>query len=92
MSLFWSPKASAARRAAIEYSARDNPVAALDLLDKIVRQTQLLAVEPEMGRLGRVPGTRELVVNGTPFIAICRIKGERIEILCFLHGAQQWPS
>lgn len=92
MSIFWSPKASAARTAAIDYIARDNPLAALEQLDKIEQQTSLLAAQPKMGRMGRVKGTREFVVTGTPFIVVCRINGERIEILCFLHGARRWPT
>jgi toxin ParE1/3/4 len=45
----------------------------------------------KMGRIGRVKGTRELVISRTPFIAVYRIAGQRIEILRFLHGAQKWP-
>jgi hypothetical protein len=45
-----------------------------------------------MGREGRVKGTRELVIGRSPFIAVYRIKGKRIEILRILHGAQQWPK
>ena len=92
MLIFWTPKARSERQAAINYIAKDNPLAALDQLDHIEHQTSLLAAQPKMGRPGRVKGTRELVVNGTPFIAIYRLKGKRIEILCFLHGAQKWPT
>lgn len=92
MFIFWSQKASSEREAAIDHIAQDNPLAALDQLDEIEHQTSLLTAQPKMGRLGRVKGTRELVIGGTPFIAIYRIKGKRIEILCFLHGAQKWPT
>ena len=92
MLIFWTPRARSERQAAISYIAKDNPLAALDQLDQIERQTSLLAAQPKMGRLGRVKGTRELVISGTPFIAIYRFKGMRIEILCFLHGAQMWPT
>ena len=91
MDIFWTPKARAEREEAIDYIARDNPFAALDQLDKIEQQTSLLAAQQKMGRPGRVKGTRELVVSGTPFIAIYRVKGKRIEVLRFLHGAQKWP-
>ena len=91
MHIYWTSKARAEREAAIDYIARDNLLAALDQLDEIEQQTNLLTAQPKMGRLGRVKGTRELVIGGTPFIAIYRIKGKRIEILCFLHGAQKWP-
>jgi len=90
--IFWTPKARSERQAAINYIAKDNPLAALDQLDQIEYQTSYLAERPKMGRLGRVRGTRELVISGTPFIAVYRFKGSRIEILCFLHGAQKWPT
>lgn len=80
------------REAAINYIAQDNVQAALNQLDEIERQTGLLVTQPKMGRVGRVKGTRELVISRTPFIAVYRIMGKRIEILRFLHGAQNWPS
>jgi len=92
MHVSWTPRARAEREAAIDYIAQDNPIAALDQLDEIERQTNLLTTQPKMGRIGRVKGTRELVINRTPFIAVYRIEGNRIEILRFLHGAQKWPT
>ena len=50
-----------------------------------------LAEFSERGRSGRKPGTRELVVTGLPYLAIYRIRGEVVEILRILHGAQNWP-
>jgi toxin ParE1/3/4 len=46
---------------------------------------------PERGRPGRVSGTRELVVSGTPYIVPYRLAGETIEILAIIHGARVWP-
>jgi toxin ParE1/3/4 len=91
--IVWLPAARANRTDAIEYIARDNPVAALDQLDEIERQSDLLADHPEMGRKGRKQGTRELVINRTPFILVYRVrsKAKRVEILRVLHGAQHWP-
>jgi toxin ParE1/3/4 len=91
MYVSWTPRARAERAAAIDYIAQENPLAALDQLDEIEQQISLLATQPEMGRIGRVKGTRELVISRTPFIAAYRIEGPRIEILRFLHGAQKWP-
>jgi plasmid stabilization system protein ParE len=47
---------------------------------------------PEMGRPGRIEGTRELVISSTPYIAAYRIVDEAVRILRVLHGAQQWPD
>lgn len=43
------------------------------------------------GRKGRVPGTREWVVPGSPYIAVFQVEGDVVRILHVLHGAQQWP-
>jgi toxin ParE1/3/4 len=42
--------------------------------------------------VGRAPGTRELVIANTPFIAAYAIQKTRIVILAIYHGAQQWPQ
>lgn len=74
----------------ITFIAEENPTAAVRVHSEIRRQIGMLAHHPEMGRLGRVPGTRELVVTSTPFIAAYRI-AEAVTILRILHGARRWP-
>lgn len=91
MRLLWSSRARRTRAAAIDYIARDNPRAALDQLDAIGRQVEILKDHPAIGRPGRVAGTRELVISRTPFILVYRIDDDAIRILHCLHGARQWP-
>jgi toxin ParE1/3/4 len=76
----------------LDYIAEDDPSAAARIDEAIEHQTDMLAQHPLMGREGRVKGTRELVISRSPFIAVYRVKGKRIEILRILHGAQQWPK
>ncbi|MDQ7827232.1 MAG: type II toxin-antitoxin system RelE/ParE family toxin [Candidatus Eremiobacteraeota bacterium] len=45
-----------------------------------------------MGRPGRVPGTRELVVPGTKYIVAYRVRHRSLQILRVLHGARKWPE
>jgi toxin ParE1/3/4 len=52
----------------------------------------LLPQSPEIGRQGRAPGTRELVIARTPFVVAYRLHNETIEILRILHGAQRRPD
>lgn len=92
MILSWLPTATNERYDQLDYIAMDDPLAAISQDEEIEQQISLLATQPEMGRIGRVNGTRELVISRTPFIAIYRIVGQRIEILRFLHGAQKWPN
>ena len=51
-----------------------------------------LVMHPEIGRPGRVPGTRELVVPRTPFIIPYRVKDNAVQILRVYHAARKWPS
>jgi toxin ParE1/3/4 len=88
----WLRTATRSRFEQLDYIAEENPAAAARLDEEIGRQTDRLAQYPLMGREGRVKGTRELVIGSSPFIAVYRVKGKRIEILRILHGAQQWPK
>ncbi|PRC94610.1 type II toxin-antitoxin system RelE/ParE family toxin [Solimicrobium silvestre] len=94
MELIWTPHARQARTAAIDYIAKDSPHAALAQLNEIERQTDMLIDYPEMERLGRVDGTRELVISNTSFVAIYRLNlpANRIELFRFVHSSQRWPA
>jgi toxin ParE1/3/4 len=59
---------------------------------KIVSAIERLATFPISGRAGRIPGTRELVVPETPFIAAYFLDKSRIVVLAIYHGAQRWPD
>jgi toxin ParE1/3/4 len=89
--LRWLPKAMASRDAQIDYIAQDNPKAAIEQGERIEQQISRLIDYPEIGRRGRVKGTRELVIVDTPYIAVYRVRGETVQVLRVLHGAQQWP-
>jgi len=78
-----------------EHIARDNsPAVAVDVVLGVIDSVEMiLPSHPRAGRLGRVTGTRELVVEGAPFIVIYRLIGaNQLQILRVLHDAQQWPS
>jgi len=75
-----------------EYIARDNPNAAARTVELIVRAVNQLQDFPAIGRPGRVAGTRELVVTGTPYIVPYRVRNRYVEILRVFHGARGWPT
>ena len=92
MTVVWSARAIrhlARLRAAI---ARDRPLAAENVAATILASVDLLALHPGLGRAGRVPGTRELVVTGTPYVVPYRVRNERLEIVATFHGRQRWPE
>lgn len=76
----------------VRYVAEDNLDAALRLRDAIRGQIALLAEMPEMGRRGRVPGTRELVIAGTRYVVPYMAIKNEVVILRVLHGARDWPE
>jgi len=78
--------------AIFDYIEADSPRAAIAIDDKIEAQVDRLIDTPEAGRLGRVAGTRELVLNRTPYIAAYQIAGQVVRVLRVLHGAREWPE
>jgi toxin ParE1/3/4 len=74
------------------FVARDNPAAATELVAEILQAVSLLRDQPGIGRSGRVPQTRELVVPGTPYLVPYRVVDGTIQILRVYHGARRWPE
>ncbi|WP_395675155.1 type II toxin-antitoxin system RelE/ParE family toxin [Inquilinus sp.] len=75
-----------------DHTALDNPAAASRVVAAIGQKVETLAAHPHLGRVGRVAGTRELVIGGTPYLVAYRIRGQQIAILAVFHGAQRWPT
>lgn len=92
MKVEWHPLAQADLAEVMKYIAGESHDAAYRIHDEIRSQVGMLASHPEIGRLGRVGGTRELVIAGTPYIAAYRVTRNSVTILRLLHGARRWPS
>ena len=88
----WVKVALSNLNAEAEYIARDNPVAAARVVELILVAVKQLERFPAIGRPGRVPGTRELVVSGTPYIVPYRVRAGRVEVLRVFHGSRRWPD
>jgi len=88
----WLPIAERNRESQLAYLGDRNPWAAIDMGDAIEAAVRHLADNPHMGRLGRVKGTRELVVSGTPYAIAYRVEPDAVVILRLLHGAQKSPG
>jgi toxin ParE1/3/4 len=58
---------------------------------RILDSIDLLKSQPDMGRPGRVLGTRELVIPGIPDIIPYRVQRGRLELIAIFHGRQKWP-
>ena len=67
------------------------PVTARRVAQKIVESIGTLSQFPERGRPGRKAGTRELLFEGLPYLAVYRVRDDAVEVVRILHGAQKWP-
>lgn len=92
MKIVWTKLAVQDLRHIRNYIEEDNPEAADATLMKIAKTIESLSSFPNLGRPGRVKGTKELIVLGTPFIAAYRLKKARLEILAVIHSARRWPE
>ena len=92
MRVEWRNKARMDALDIADYIDIDNPTAAFGIYEEIHHQVAMLSNNPHMGRLGRVVGTRELIINRTPYIVAYLVNENVIIILRILHGAQRWPK
>jgi toxin ParE1/3/4 len=92
VTIVWSPRAIEHVAHLREYIARDNPNAAKRIASALLETVERLAQLPNLGRPGRVAGTRELVVPGTPYIIPYRLRGDRLEVVAVFHARQKWPK
>jgi toxin ParE1/3/4 len=92
MKIIWSPKALRHLVALREYIAKNSEENAALVAERLSGAVELLATQPEMGRPGRVLGTRELVVPDTGYIIPYRVRRDRLELIAVFHGRQRWPK
>jgi len=91
--LFWSRRAIDDLRAIEAFIEKNNPTAARTVSLRLIDAVEtVIATNPNVGRPGRVPGTRELVVARTSYIVPYRLHSGVIEVLRIYHGARRWPG
>lgn len=91
MQVRWLNRALQNLEAEATYIAQDNPKAAREFVQHILDSVQQLSHHPQIGRAGRVFGTRELIITHYPYIVPYRIKNETVEVLRVFHTSRQWP-
>ncbi|MGC1871125.1 MAG: type II toxin-antitoxin system RelE/ParE family toxin [Acidobacteriaceae bacterium] len=92
MKVRWTTPALRQLREARLFIEAENSRAANAIGHQIEDAVGRLALFPEMGRLGRRQGTRELVVPATNFIVAYRVAADIVDIIAVLHGARKWPE
>ncbi len=91
MRVIWTTQAQKDRLAIWEYIAANNPVAAGDMDMRFSEAASLLADNPEMGREGDVPGTRELFPH-EHYRLVYEVYQETVWVLALVHTARLWPK
>jgi addiction module RelE/StbE family toxin len=90
MNIVWSRRAIRHLAALRRFIANDSEQNAALVAERILSSVEVLARQPQMGRPGRLAGTRELVVPKTPYIIPYRVRGERLELIAVFHGRREW--
>src|ERR1019366_10648048 len=88
MRIRWTTEASDQLIGIVQHIQQENPTAALNVAQAVIGDIDRLENFPHLGRPGELRGTRELV--SAPYIVVCRVTSEVVEILHIWHGAQDW--
>lgn len=73
------------------YIAKEDADAAARVVARIVSAVDMLSELPATGRIGRIKGTREMVLADISYIVPYRV-GDDIEIITIIHTSQKWPA
>ena len=76
----------------VAFIAAGDPQAARRTLPHILETIALLETQPGLGRPGRVPGTRELVVLDSRYLIPYRVSRQTIEILRVFLTSRNLPQ
>lgn len=94
MEIIWSPIARSKTREILEYISKDNPDAALALIDQIEEKVEHIKVNPDVGRILHElnnQNIREMVVH-KHYGVIYEVFRNSIEILTIRHFRQNFSS
>jgi toxin ParE1/3/4 len=74
------------------FIVEDDPAAARPVVQRVLKAVATLAAQPDIGRPGRVPHTRELAVLNTRYIVPYRVRGDTVEVLRVFHTSRRLPQ
>jgi addiction module RelE/StbE family toxin len=85
-SVRWTHRALGRLDEIAAYIARDNPARAATFVAELREKVNILKSH-QLGKTGRVFGTKELVLH-QHYLAVYRIKNDEVQILTVLHTAR----
>lgn len=91
MKVRFDPKALRNLDGILSYVAKRDASAAKRLADRILKVISRLERHPLSARGRKSDGAHILVIPGTRYVAIYRVKGDEVHILQIFHTAQNFP-
>ena len=88
MQVRWSPDAAEDLERIHQWLRENSPEATHRIVRAIYDGCMSLKTFPLRGRVGREPGSRELILPRLPWLVVYRVKGDFVEISRIWHGAQ----
>ncbi len=88
MRVRWTPSAADDLFDIVQYIQSDNPSAAASVGETLFEGCQGLSQFPQLGRVGRDPGSRELVFPGLPYVVVYEVHDDVVQILRIFHGSR----
>lgn len=84
--LRWTNRALGRLDEIAAYIAKDNPTRATTFVTELRKKVDILKSH-QLGKAGRVFGTKELVLHPN-YLAVYRVKDDEVQIITILHTAQ----
>jgi toxin ParE1/3/4 len=91
MKIVWTPRFQAHLRREFGFLRERNPAAAVSEIQRVINVAQRLEQFPNSGRAWRAPGRLELVVPGSRYVVVYRIRDDAIDVLALLHTSRKLP-
>ena len=91
MRIRWAPAAADDLEGIHSYLRENHPPFAHKTIRKLYDAARSLKQFPHRGRIGRVEGTRELVMAPLPYVIVYGMQEDTVQILRVIHGSRDWP-
>lgn len=91
MRVIWTPEALQDREDVFDFIATDNPIAAVRMDELFSDAAARLADHPNLGRPGKISGTRELIPHES-YRLVYEIIQQSVWVLALVHTARKWPQ
>jgi plasmid stabilization system protein ParE len=92
MNVIWAAASVKHLQEVVDYIQSESTEGAITTRHRILEMVRRVGEMPHSGRIGRVEGTREVVIPRSPYIVVYQLTAEAVEILGIWHSARQWPE